>query len=528
MLAARVSQQARLSQLPRSSSSAAATSSFSSSSSNSSQSTSSDWAHLPIELQLLVLSYASFGVLLSGGLVNRRLHRLILKPDVSASSPNGVWHHYPPVTFRVQESADREGVKGREVWVGNNQFTCNGEGVERLSWLLYALRRVTSLVLDFHGDDLTGRYASKELPVALFSSLHGFTQLRALELRTANYTSLDAQLAAALDSMPSLSSLKLNTHSFMPPFPSRILSRELLTAMHRLCSTQLDHITIHRRQLFHLLTHHGEAAMPRLHSLAVTPAAQFADERWRAPVSLGQFTSLSHVTVSCKVFLHQLSNDSRLPPLASLTVYGCSEADLTHVVTRTFCACWPVDDQRDNRRDNMYQSIMRAPHSVQQLALSNGNAMRTDKERTHHVFPPTAAATFSHLVYLEFLDGLTLADLAYLLDHTAPPIFASQLTHLALRVHWMERRAAATLLPSLPSMYPSLTHMHIGVWGKPQNAQVVDCAVWNEAVESVRAAVGSAWCDSTAAVVSCREDVVWRHSAGLPAEEWQSSPALSR
>lgn len=131
-----------------------------------------------------------------------------------------------------------------------------------------------------------------------------------------------------------------------------------------------------------------------------------------------------------------------------------------------------------------------------------------------------AATQLSSLVYLDFLNGLTLADFAYLLTAASPPTFATRLTHLALRVHWRDREAAAVLLPSLPSMYPSLTHVHIGVQSQASKAELGQCGEWDAAVRGVRVAVGTAWCDSAEDVVACREDVVWRCSVGLPAQVW--------
>ena len=66
-------------------------------------------------------------------------------------------------------------------------------------------------------------------------------------------------------------------------------------------------------------------------------------------------------------------------------------------------------------------------------------------------------------------------------------------------------------------MYPSLTHVHVGVQGQRSNRPLDECAQWDAAVRTVRAVVGDAWCQDAADMVACGEDVAWRRSVGLPA-----------
>ena len=73
---------------------------------------------------------------------------------------------------------------------------------------------------------------------------------------------------------------------------------------------------------------------------------------------------------------------------------------------------------------------------------------------------------------------------------------------------------AARWLPSLPSMYPSLTHVHVGVQCEPSRSDRVPCAEWDAALLDVRTKLSSVWCDSVDDVVACREDVAWRRSVG--------------
>ena len=142
--------------------------------------------------------------------------------------------------------------------------------------------------------------------------------------------------------------------------------------------------------------------------------------------------------------------------------------------------------------------------------------MGAHTDRVEHIFPPPAVAlaTLSSLVYLDFLHGTTIADWRYLLTAASRPCFAAQLTHLALRVWWEDQAVVADLLPSLPVMYPSLTHVHVGVQGKQSDEPLAVCEQW-DAVQEVQAAVGGAWRDA-ADVVACRDDVVWRRGMGVP------------
>ena len=97
-------------------------------------------------------------------------------------------------------------------------------------------------------------------------------------------------------------------------------------------------------------------------------------------------------------------------------------------------------------------------------------------------------AALSHLVYLGFFHDLTLADLTYLLDDEFSTVFAAHLTRLRLRVHQEDKTAAAVLLPSLPSMYSSLTHTSMGVQPKWSTERPSERLAWDAAVWLLRAA----------------------------------------
>ena len=121
-------------------------------------------------------------------------------------------------------------------------------------------------------------------------------------------------------------------------------------------------------------------------------------------------------------------------------------AGLSRVDTRTFCLRG-LHDNRSDYRFAMSIALRRAPPRVQQLAVS---VQRLEWEKSAHVFQSATgdANPFSHLLYLDFLDGLAHADLTYLLTLRKPPAFAAQHNHLALRVHWEDRTVAAGLLSS--------------------------------------------------------------------------------
>ena len=140
---------------------------------------------------------------------------------------------------------------------------------------------------------------------------------------------------------------------------------------------------------------------------------------------------------------------AQLPLLSSFRLIdGVEYTDFSHINARTVRLCSSTD--RPAPVSNMVLPLPR----MQQSAVSH--QVRLDNV----LAPPSAApAALSSLVYLELLYTLTLADCRYLLTPASPPCFAAQLTHLALRVSWGAGADVAALLPSLPVMYPSLTHV---------------------------------------------------------------------
>ena len=245
--------------------------------------------------------------------------------------------------------------------------------------------------------------------------------------------------------------------------------------------------------------------MPRVRSLTVTEA----QDSYNLEAECGNiacFPSLSYLTVSRDAVIHEFATVP-LPPLSSFTVYNTPERDMSHITKRTFClfASGGLCTEREESRD----ALTRAPR-MRQLAFSTGRVYWTASDDDCHIFAlgPTLSSPLSNHVYLEFLVGLALIDLADLLSPTSSPGFAAQLTHIALRVHSLERAAAAALPPWLPSIYPSLTHAHVGLQYKPKGERQAECAEWEAAVRTVRAGLGSAWCDD-AANVRCHGVRMW-------------------
>jgi len=109
--------------------------------------------------------------------------------------------------------------------------------------------------------------------------------------------------------------------------------------------------------------------------------------------------------VSCKTFL-QLLQSIQLPPLSSFTVVGMTDADLTHIATRTFRFCLPAGNAL--RDIHSFRMLNGAP-DTQQLAVSSSGFTRIWSPHAFRVLPPgwALSAFLSRLVYLELLHGLT-------------------------------------------------------------------------------------------------------------------------
>ena len=382
-----------------------------------------DWTQLPIELLSLVACYASFHALLRLALVNRRLYQLVVQPGAAVPRHSSLWASYPAAVFAVEIVARRNAVDDRFVCIGDDRFDCTHRGIGHVTSLLSLLRHVSELQLVFREQGNSAGFHSLINTVdPVFTSLDRFTQLRALDVRGVQLVAATA-FALALASLPSLSILELHAYESVD-------SGALTAALHRLCSTQLDHLTLSRQQLHHLAAHQPDAPMPHLQSLNVSRSSSGSDET-RAAV---------------------------------------------HAVGKSFMGHFP---------------------SLLRLHVNCG----------------------LQWILFDYPRGGPLADWAILLTASSPPVFAPRLTHLAICIHAQDRAPAAAFLPSLPAMYPSLTHVHVGVQAMRYASVVTQCAEWDVAVQAVRAAVGSAWCESVDDVVAWRADVALKRIAHESAQE---------
>ena len=106
-------------------------------------------------------------------------------------------------------------------------------------------------------------------------------------------------LAAALDSLPSLTSLELNAYNL--PWRSHVTQ-----SLHHLCSTQLSHLTVSHSRLHYLIHHAAGTVMTHLRSLTITApefdsASQYSEDNDGSGSFFEQFPSLLHLAVRCEL-----------------------------------------------------------------------------------------------------------------------------------------------------------------------------------------------------------------------------------
>ena len=228
----------------------------------------SNWTQLPAELPSLIVSYLQLRDVLRLALINRRLLQLVRESASTSSSYNSVWSRFPPLTFEVDERIVKVNVEQRYLLVNGQRFGGKHRDIDFALSLLSALRHIPALHLNFSKYGAVPCYDADndETPTALFSSLSRFTQRRSLEVGGIQDVAADA-LAVALDSLPLLTSLELAAYQ-----TGKNQANGLTATLHRLCSTQLDYLLLHSRQLYFLINHQPHFAMPRLHSLTIPPS----------------------------------------------------------------------------------------------------------------------------------------------------------------------------------------------------------------------------------------------------------------
>jgi hypothetical protein len=158
------------------------------------------------------------------------------------------------------------------------------------------------------------------------------------------------------------------------------------------------------------------------------------------------------------------------------------------------CLCMARVGGRDRQ---LVRLLLQNARRVRQLAIVMPIPWSDEKQKGDGSL--FAASALNNLTYLQIVNGMLSSDWAFLLTADSPPVFASSLSHLLLVCHQNDRAELAGLLPQLPSMYPSLTHFHIGVYESrvkipPEyRVEIPPCPEWDAAVLSLskRISVGA-------------------------------------
>ena len=217
---------------------------------------------------------------------------------------------------------------------------------------------------------------------------------------------------------------------------------ELTAALKRLCSDRLVHLTLQcpqLRDLFVRLRRKGSVALTSLRSVSVTLTRRAGHACQLVAFNASyatHFPSVLHFATfgeSCCEALTGL----RLPALRSFTLHGTSKANPAHMSTRALRIYAQPDDNRPDYRQRVRRMLERAPGGVQQLSIAGKRARRPDSDCAIALLPPPSVEPhpLAACSYIHILHGLTMTDVALLLDSASPPVFAQQLTHLALAVH---------------------------------------------------------------------------------------------
>ena len=119
-------------------------------------------------------------------------------------------------------------------------------------------------------------------------------------------------LVAALNSLPLLRRLELNAYEHWR-------NKQLTLCLARLCTEQLHHCTVSRRELYAVVTLQPHTPLCSLRSLAIIPAPYHADERRSGTNAVGDafvthFPNLTRLDVSCDSYSNQSGWDALLPP----------------------------------------------------------------------------------------------------------------------------------------------------------------------------------------------------------------------
>ena len=241
-----------------------------------------------------------------------------------------------------------------------------------------------------------------------------------------------------------------------------------------------------------------------------------------AVTTLAVFPSLTHVYIdvyhAVHVQLHQLTSVMSLRLILDCLRSTRGPAARTRLAAmpalavQTLCVLGAM--RQPSQRKRLRAVLSRTPH-IRQLAITPAQDWH---QKPRKIDMLTAMHSFTHITYLQLDGALFPHDWRYLLTLASPPAFAASLRQLLLRCHIQNKKVAAALLHSLPTMSPALTHCFVGLehdtttefsaWPPAERAH----EDWMAALPSLRAALGPVWCDSEVEVVAWREDVSWRRN----------------
>ena len=272
-------------------------------------------------------------------------------------------------------------------------------------------------------------------------------------------------------------------------------------------------------------------AMPSVRSFAYTGPFWYFGQPVRCPDAatlLSAFPSLTHADIPYRGAPKTLW--SQFPPILSLRL----NIDCLHMNTGSrfpmpgagarsaalpiqSLYLWGCGTEREKLED--FRSLLNRTPALQQLAITRERSTPLKLAPRAAVLLP-ALRPLNNLTYLQLDGALSAADWLQLLTPTSPPAFAASLLHLALTCYPEDRDRVGGLLPSLPSMYPALTHCHVCTEyvfyvyydSDPPSER------WRAAISELKAALGAVWCERVGEMTAWRADAVWRREANIQVE----------
>ena len=206
----------------------------------------------------------------------------------------------------------------------------------------------------------------------------------------------------------------------------------LTATLRRLCSCQLDHITLSRTLLFHITCQQQPPHSPCPAFARWPSSRQTAPSEWSCGRAKGTLPESASCSPHCSIcdWAARCCSAGRLPqPLSSLTVWHTGfigvlpAGDLTRINTRSFRL---VAVDKKEGLDKLRAVWTGAPRGLQQLSVSYPTLDQLDKSGDYVFLLPSrvasalasrapAVAALSDLVYVEFIHGLATHGWKYLL-----------------------------------------------------------------------------------------------------------------